>query len=140
MTVLEKYELDRPALTVIESEAQLDQYTAALIELEEQNRLSPEDKKYARLLAVLIEKYEDEHYPVEGVSPVEVLKELISANDLRQKDLAPLLGGESGVSAILSGERRINMDHAIKLGERFKVSPMLFISAKPAAKRLSIRG
>jgi antitoxin component HigA of HigAB toxin-antitoxin module len=39
--------------------------------------------------------YEDEHYPVEAVSPVEVLNELISANYLWQRDLTPLLGGES---------------------------------------------
>jgi HTH-type transcriptional regulator/antitoxin HigA len=137
MTVLEKYQLNRPAPAVITSEAQLDQYTNALIELEERDHSSPEDKKYARLLAVLIEKYEDEHYPIDAASPVEILKELIAANNLRQKDLAPLLGGESGVSAILSGERRINMDHAIKLGEHFKVSPMLFIPKKPATKHSS---
>jgi HTH-type transcriptional regulator/antitoxin HigA len=132
--VLEKYQLDRPALTVITSEAQHRSYTAALIELEEQDHVSAEDKKYAGLLAALIEKYEKEKYPIDPASPVEILKELITANDLRQKDLAPLLGGESGVSAILSGERRINMDHAVRLGERFRVSPLLFFPVKSPTK------
>ena len=130
--VVEKYKLDRPTPVPITSEAQHHAYTAELIALEERDHLSASDRKYARLLAILIERYEKEKYPVESASPVETLKELISANDLRQKDLAPIFGGESGVSAILNGERRINMDHAIKLGERFKVSPLLFF---PAAKR-----
>ena len=128
MTVLEKYKLDRPAPTMITSEAQHQYYTAVLTELELLDHASAEDRKYANVLATLIEKYEDERYPIESVAPVEILKELMSVNELRQKDLAPLLGGESGVSAILNGDRRINMDQAFRLGNRFKVSPMLFMS------------
>lgn len=137
--LLEKYQLARPALTLIRSEAQHRSYTDALVDLETQEDLSTEDRKYANLLAALIQRYEDQRYPIEAMSPVEALKELISSNNLRQKDLASLLGGESGVSAILSGDRRINMDQALRLGERFKVSPMLFISAKPAKHSISIR-
>jgi HTH-type transcriptional regulator / antitoxin HigA len=57
---------------------------------------------------------------------VEVLVELMSANDLRQKDLALLLGSESVVSEILSGKRELNKHHIEKLSKRFKVSPELF--------------
>lgn len=128
--VLKKYQLDRPALAVIASEAQHRSYTTALLELESQDHLSAEDRKFANLLAALIEKFETEHDPIEAASPAEVLRELIAANGLRQKDLAPLLGGESGVSSILSGERRINLNQAIRLGERFNVSPLLFLSVR----------
>lgn len=137
MTVLEKYKLDRPTPTVIASEAQHQYYTAVLTELELLDRPTAEDRKYANVLAALIEKYEDERYPIENVEPVEILAELMSANDLRQKDLAALLGGESGVSAILNGDRRINMDQAFRLGERFKVSPLLFMSTKMPKDRHS---
>ena len=137
MTVLEKYKLDRPTPTVIASEAQHQYYTAVLTELELLDRPTAEDRKYANVLAALIEKYEDERYPIENVEPVEILAELMSANDLRQKDLAALLGGESGVSAILNGDRRINMDQAFRLGERFKVSPLLFMSTKMPKNRHS---
>ena len=128
MTALEKYKLDRPAPTMIMPEAQHRYYSAVLTELELLDHASTEDRKYANVLAMLIEKYEDERYPMEGAHPVEILKELMSVNELRQKDLAPLLGGESGISAILNGDRRINMDQAFRLGNRFKVSPMLFMS------------
>lgn len=131
MITLKQYELEYRAPRIITSNEQLDEYTNTLIELEERRHKTAEEREYAQLLAALIEKYEDERYPIEGAEPVEILKELMSANELRQKDLAPLLGGESGISAILSGDRRINMDQAFRLGERFKVSPMLFMSTKP---------
>ena len=123
---LVKYELDRPALTVITSETQLDRYTHALIELEERGHLSSEDKEYARLLAALIEKYENEKYPVAASSPQEVLTELIEQNGLRQKDLVPLLGTESVVSEIKSGKRRLSVNNIAKLSQRFRVSPAVF--------------
>lgn len=124
--VLDRYQLSLPAPTVIASETQNEQYIATLLQLERQDHLTPEEKKYASLLAVLIEKYESEKYPIRSASPVEVLSELMEANNLRQKDLAPLLGSESIVSEVLSGRRELNKRHIQKLSQRFGVSPAVF--------------
>jgi HTH-type transcriptional regulator / antitoxin HigA len=97
-----------------------------LYNLERRGHLSAAEEKYAELLTVLIEAYEEEHYPVRAASPVEVLAELIAVNDLKQKDLAPLLGSESIVSEVLHGKREMNKQHIEKLSQRFKVSPALF--------------
>jgi HTH-type transcriptional regulator / antitoxin HigA len=59
---------------------------------------------------------------------VEVLVELMTANNLKHKDLAPLLGSESIVSEVLSGKRELNKQHIEKLSQRFNVSPALFFS------------
>jgi len=77
-------------------------------------------------LTLLVEAYEEEHYPIRSASPVEVLKELMDANNLRQKDLAPMLGSESVVSEVLSGKRELNKHHIEKLSRRFGVSPAVF--------------
>ncbi len=124
---LVKYELDRRTPTVITSEAQLEDYTNKLIELQERGRLSAEDKGYVRVLAALIEKYENEKYPIAASSPEEVLRELIEQNGLRQKDLVPLLGTETVVSEIVNGKRRLSVPNMIKLGKRFRVSPAIFL-------------
>jgi HTH-type transcriptional regulator / antitoxin HigA len=50
----------------------------------------------------------------------------MNANDVRQKDLAPLLGSESVVSEVLGGKRELNKHHIEKLSERFAVSPAVF--------------
>lgn len=65
----------------------------------------------------------------------------MAANNLKQKDLAPLLGSESIVSEVLYGKRELNKQHIEKLSQRFKVSPALFFrrrfswSTRPATNR-----
>jgi HTH-type transcriptional regulator/antitoxin HigA len=130
---LEKYQLEYPALSVIKSDAQLDEYMNALIELEERRDLSSDDRQYARLLAALIEKYESEHYPITAVEPRDVLSELIEQNGLRQRDLVPLLGPESVVSEIVNGRRPLSKANIEKLSQRFRVSPAVFFP-KTAAR------
>jgi HTH-type transcriptional regulator/antitoxin HigA len=100
--------------------------TTVAYNLERRGHLSTAEEKDAGLLTVLVEAYEEEHYPVRAVSPVEVLAELMAANNLKQKDLAPLLGSESIVSEVLHGKRELNKQHIEKLSQRFKVSPALF--------------
>lgn len=126
-TVIEKYTLNEVAAPrVIASDAQNERYIAALLELEKKDRLSAKEKDFAELLTVLIEAYQDEHYPVRSASPVEVLMELMEVNNLKQKDLGPLLGSESVVSEVLRGKRELNKHHIERLSRRFRVSPAVF--------------
>jgi HTH-type transcriptional regulator / antitoxin HigA len=111
---------------VITSDAQNERYISTLLELEKKERMSAMEKELAELLTVLIESYEDEHHPIRGASPVEVLLELMEANSLKQKDLAPLLGSESVVSEVLRGKRELNKHHIERLSKRFGVSPAAF--------------
>jgi HTH-type transcriptional regulator/antitoxin HigA len=127
VNVIEKDVLDGIAAPkVITSDAQNERYISALLELEKKERLSAKEREFAELLTVLIEAYEDEHYQVRAASPVEVLVELMEANNLKQKDLAPLLGSESVVSEVLRGKRELNKHHIERLSKRFGVSPALF--------------
>jgi len=111
---------------VITSKAQHDAYVSWLLELQRQKSLSRDDKEIVRLLILVIKDYESKHFPIEAASPREVLQELMEANNLRQKDLAPLLGGESVVSNILSGHRELNKHQIERLSQQFHVSPAVF--------------
>ena len=124
--VLETPDLLEGVPRVVTSDAQNERYIAALLELERRGNLTPAEKNLAEVLTLLVEAYEEEHYPIRSASPVDVLKELIDANNLRQKDLAPVLGSESVVSEILSGKRELNKHHIEKLSKRFGVSPAVF--------------
>jgi HTH-type transcriptional regulator/antitoxin HigA len=55
-----------------------------------------------------------------------VLRYLIDRHGLKQRDLAVELGGESVVSEVLSGKRRLNAAHIEELSKRFHVSPAVF--------------
>lgn len=125
--MIEKDMLDgTDAPRVITSDAQNERYISVLLEFEKKDRLSAKEREFAKLLTVLIEAYENKYYPIRGASPVEVLAHLMEANNLKQKDLAPLFGSESLVSKVLRGERELKKRDIERLSKRFGVSPAVF--------------
>jgi HTH-type transcriptional regulator/antitoxin HigA len=124
--VPEKYALEVSSPMPITSERQHELYLSVLDKLASKENPSAEEEKYAQVLMTLIEAYEEEHHPVPDASPLEVLRALMDANDLRQKDLAPIFGSESIVSEVLHRKRELNKSHIEKLSKRFHVSPAVF--------------
>ena len=124
--VSEKYALEVGAPTSITSERQHQEYLSVLDKLASKDRPSSDEEKYSEVLITLIEAYEEEHHAIPEAAPVEVLRALMEANDLRQKDLAPILGTESIVSEILRGKRELNKGQIERLSKRFRVSPAVF--------------
>src|SRR6266700_464940 len=126
IAISEKYALEVGSPTPITSERQHEEYLAVLDRLASKEKPSSEEEKYAEVLMTLIEAYEEEHHSIPDASPVEVLRALMDANDLRQKDLVPIFGSESIVSEILHKKRDLNKTHIEKLSKRFHVSPAVF--------------
>lgn len=119
--------LQRMAPSIINSEEANERYIRELEQLERRGtHSSAAERKLADLLTLLIHDFEERHYRLTPATPVEVLRELMVANNLRQKDLVRIFGAESTVSAVLNKKRRMTVDHIHKLSVRFKVSPELF--------------
>lgn len=113
---------------VIDTEAEYDRLEAIFEALLDKGKRSPEEDALFDLLANLMEDYERRTLtPVPDASPIEMLEYLMRENDLKQKDVAEIFGGQSVVSDVLRGKREINKEQAKKLGERFSVSPSAFI-------------
>jgi HTH-type transcriptional regulator/antitoxin HigA len=105
-----------------------NQRAIALLEAIHGNEpLAPEQAAVAELLTTLIEKFEEERYALTAASPSTVLRELLQANGLEQKDLAQLVGSKGIASELLSGKRRISRSHAHLFANRFSVSYRLFL-------------
>ncbi len=111
---------------LIHSDEELAEYTKALFDLTAKSDPTPEEEEAIELLTLLIERYESDQYPVPYADPVDVLKFLLDQNGLLQRDISDELGSESTVSLILSGKRRLNRDHIVRLSQRFHVSPSVF--------------
>ncbi len=126
IAVPEKYALEVSSPTPITSERQHEIYLAVLDKLASLENPTSEEGKYAEVLITLIEAYEKEHHSVSDASPTEVLRALMEANNLRQKDLVPFIGPESVVSEVLRGHRALNRNHIERLSKRFQVSPEVF--------------
>jgi HTH-type transcriptional regulator / antitoxin HigA len=85
------------------------------------------EEKLADLLTVLVEAFEAKRYPMPKVSPVKMLRHLMEAQGLRQKDLLGIFGSPSIVSEVLSGKRSLTVEHIKKLARKFHVSAEVFI-------------
>ena len=99
----------------------------ALDDLELERPLTREEAELAELLTFLIQRFEEDHYPLGHATPVDALRNLMEVRGLRQRDLIPVFGSSSVVSNVLNGKRSISKNHARKLAEFFHVPVSLFI-------------
>ena len=81
----------------------------------------------AELLALLIDHYENEHYPIEAPDPIEAIKIRMEEMNLKQKDLVSEIGGKSRVSEILNRRRKLTVGMIRKLAKRLKLSADVLI-------------
>jgi HTH-type transcriptional regulator/antitoxin HigA len=95
--------------TIISTE---EEYEKALERLETIFDSTPKNAtfKEAELLTMLIESYELETEPAfPDPDPIEVIKFKMEQNNMRNKDLAKIVGGKSKASEILNKKRRLTL-------------------------------
>ena len=94
---------------VLRSEAE---YELAIAEIERFLDDDPEadTEAFDRLefLSVLVEHYEDEHYPMGAVTPQEAVTFMLDQKGLSRSDLDDVMGGKSRVSEFFSGKRELS--------------------------------
>jgi HTH-type transcriptional regulator/antitoxin HigA len=101
--------------------------TTLLLELDEREGRTPEEDALAEVLTLLIEDYEERHYPMPHVSPHESLRALMEERGLRHKDVWPVIGNKGAATEVLNGRRSISKAQARRLAEFFRVPVDLFI-------------
>jgi HTH-type transcriptional regulator/antitoxin HigA len=116
-------------LKVLRSEAD---YRAALARFEGLLKAAKGTRGYDErdVLAVLIERYEDEHYPIDPPDPMEAIKFRMEQAGLSRKDIEPYLGGKSKVSEVFGGKRELTLS-AIRALHRHLRIPAEVLIRKP---------
>jgi len=117
----------RGAPRIIHNDRELETYTAVLFELTVLENPSPSELEAIELLTLLVERYEQDRYPIPAADAVSVVRFLIESQYLTQRDLIPQFGSESAVSMFLSGQRKLTLDQVRKLSARFKLPADVFI-------------
>jgi HTH-type transcriptional regulator/antitoxin HigA len=113
---------------IIHTEKENRYYLAKLEELNDRwTELSRAERDLYDTLGVLIEDFEKKNYKTRGATPIEVIRELMAANSLKQKDLIGVFETASVASEVLKGKRALTTDHVRRLGKRFNVSPAVFL-------------
>ncbi|MEQ8416181.1 MAG: helix-turn-helix domain-containing protein [Imperialibacter sp.] len=85
---------------------------------------APADSKEgdeAEILSILIEKYEDEHYPIAAPDPIEAIKFRMEQMGMDNQDLAEIIGYKSRVSEIFSRKRKLTLKMIRNLHEKLNI-------------------
>lgn len=89
----------------------------------------------AEILSLMIENYENEHYPIDSPDPIEAIKIRMEEMDLRQKDLVGVIGGKSRVSEILNRKKKLTVDMIRELEKILHISASVLVNNYELVKK-----
>ena len=81
----------------------------------------------AEILSLLIENYENRHYPIEAPDPIEAVKIRMEELGLKQRDMVGVLGGKSRVSEVLNRKRKLTVEMIRNLTEKLNLSASILV-------------
>jgi len=81
------------------------------------------------ILSLLIEKYEDEKFPIDLPDPVEAIKFRMEQMGMTQTDLAKIVGQKSRASEILNRKRKLSLDMIRQLHQQWRIPTDVLVQA-----------
>jgi HTH-type transcriptional regulator/antitoxin HigA len=89
-----------------------ENYIQALKRLDEifDAKKGTEEGDELELLGLLIEQYENEHFPIDLPDPIEAIKFRMEQLGYNQNDLAKIIGFKSRASEILNKKRKLSLE------------------------------
>ena len=120
------FNLETMDIKLIKTEEDYEIALDKLDEIFDASEGTPESDQ-ADILALLIDEYENVHYPIEAPDPIEAIKIRMEELQLKQKDIAEALGGRNRASEILNRKRKLTVDMIRKLTKSLNLSASLLI-------------
>ena len=81
------------------------------------------------ILGILIDQYENEHFPIDLPDPIEAIKFRMEQLNYTQADLAKVVGLKSRASEILSKKRKLSLDMIRRLHNQLNIPTDVLIQA-----------
>ena len=81
------------------------------------------------ILGMLIEKYENEKFPIDFPDPIEAIKFRMEQLGYNQTDLANVVGLKSRASEILNRKRKLSLEMIRQLHDRLNIPTEVLIQA-----------
>ena len=94
---------------------------------------TPEEEEL-ELLGLLVERYEEEHYPIGMPSPLGAIEFFMDQKGLTKADMVKYLGSPSKVSEVLSGKRALSKTMIRKLVEGLGIPAEILLEVKQFSK------
>jgi HTH-type transcriptional regulator/antitoxin HigA len=83
------------------------------------------------LLALLVEKYEREHHPIDLPDPIEAIQLRMELRGLNRKDMIQYLGSQSKVSEVLNYKRPLSLSMIRNLYEGLGIPAEVLLQVQP---------
>ena len=93
---------------------------------------------FLEVMILLIEKYEQEHYPIEAPDPIEAIKFRMEQMGLTAKDLVPAIGRPNRVYEVLNNKRALTLPMIRNLHEMFN-KPLASLVGRAEPKRIQMQ-
>jgi len=112
-------------------------YQTALAEIEQLWNAPAKSAEADRLdvLALLVEQYERQHYPIADPDPIDFLHHVMEARNLTRKDLEAYLGPRGRVSDILNRTRPMTLDMIRRLADGLDLPADVLIKRYPLRQK-----
>jgi HTH-type transcriptional regulator/antitoxin HigA len=85
------------------------------------SRKGTEEGDELEVLSILVEKYEDEQFPIGLPDPIEAIKFRMEQLGYNQVDLAKVVGLKSRASEILNKKRKLSLDMIRQLHDKLHI-------------------
>jgi HTH-type transcriptional regulator/antitoxin HigA len=79
------------------------------------------------VLSILIDNYENEHFPIDSPDPIEAIKFRMDQLGIKQNDLAKIIGFKSRVSEIINKKRKLSLTMIRKLHQQLNIPTEVLI-------------
>ena len=109
----------RPIRTKSDYKAAL-KIVSALVDADPKRGTSDGDR--LEVLGTLVEAYEAQHYPIALPDPIDAIKFRMEQQDLRPKDLTPMIGGLNRVYEVLNRKRPLSIAMVRRLNASLGIS------------------
>ena len=86
------------------------------------------DGDEAEILAMLIDNYENQFFPIDAPDPIEAIKIRMQEMNIKQKDLVGIIGGKSSVSEVLNKKKRLTVDMIRELERVLNISASVLVN------------
>lgn len=110
-------------------------YEEALKEVDRLMDARPNSPEGDRLdvLVTLIEKWEEEHWPIESPDPVEAILFAMEQRGLSRRDLEPFIGSRARVAEVLNHKRPLTLSMIRRLHSGLGIPAEVLIGESVAA-------
>lgn len=97
------------------------------------------DGNRLEVLALLIEQYEETHYPMDPPDPIDAILFRMEQQGLDRKDLEPMIGTRARVAEILGRKRPLSITMIRKIQSRLRISADILIQPVSIKKRRLVK-